>query len=276
MVERHYDSLLLLYRAFWGEHIHHGLWSHGDEPPAAAQERLVAHLADRAEIRDSDRVLDVGCGYGASARWLARQRGCPVTGITISRGQARLARRLALRQGLLPGAVALVRGDAAALPFDARSFDVIWVIECIEHLANKPAFIRDAERLLRPGGRLALCSWQRGAGIPASEPLVRQVCEAFLCPSLASASEYVSYCEEAGLRVMERDDLTEGVRRTWKILMQRVGRPWLAPVRLLVGSGTRRFVDGFAVIDRAYEAGKMSYGLLVASKAQGKPRRRPS
>ncbi|NIW02680.1 MAG: methyltransferase type 11, partial [Gammaproteobacteria bacterium] len=69
-VERHYDSLALLYRLFWGEHVHHGLWPARGGSPRDAQIRLVSHLADRAGIAGGERVLDVGCGYGASARWL--------------------------------------------------------------------------------------------------------------------------------------------------------------------------------------------------------------
>ncbi|NIR28355.1 MAG: methyltransferase domain-containing protein, partial [Gammaproteobacteria bacterium] len=43
-------------------------------------------------------------------------------------------------------------------------FDVVWVVECLEHLAAKGEFIRRAARTLVPGGRLALCSWQDGNG----------------------------------------------------------------------------------------------------------------
>ena len=212
-IERHYDSLLFLYRSFWGEHLHHGLWSDAGETPALAQECLVSHLAQAAAIQRGARVLDVGCGYGAPARWLARKLDCRVTGITISRGQARLARRLAKRAHL-DRSVTVVRSDAADLPFGAQHFDVIWVIECIEHLADKSAFVRETMRLLAPGGTLALCSWLRGEGVSAGDETVRGVCDAFLCPSLATASEYRQYCVESGLQVDRLEDLTTRVRAT--------------------------------------------------------------
>src|SRR5262245_65578665 len=82
-IRRHYDRLALFYRAFWGEHIHHGYWE-DEESPETAQEQLVARLAERAAIPPGAHVLDVGCGFGGSAFWLARHRGCGVTGITIS------------------------------------------------------------------------------------------------------------------------------------------------------------------------------------------------
>ncbi len=280
-VERHYDSLAFLYRAFWGEHIHHGLWLGDDVPPAVAQERLVARLAERAGIARGERVLDVGCGYGASGRWLARRLGCQVTGVTISRRQARRAQHAAARGGGPGGgpggALRVVRADAAALPFGDGAFDVVWVIECIEHLADKRRFVRDAARLLRPGGRLALCTWQRTEnGGPGADELVRAVCESFLCPSLATGRELAEWCSAAGLRLRYAEDLTAGVRPTWDVLMRRLSRPWLAPARRLVTGGLRRFLDGFPAIARAYGTGAMSYGLLIAERGQGNRRQRPS
>jgi tocopherol O-methyltransferase len=264
-VERHYDSLAFLYRTFWGEHIHHGLWLDGDAPPRTAQEYLVAHLAERAGIRAGERVLDVGCGYGASGRWLATHQGCPVTGFSVSRVQTRLAQRQNAKAGL-QSLTSAVRADAASPPFADGSFDIVWVIECTEHLEDRRRFVLDAARLLRPGGRLALCAWQRGPGVDEDDPQVRQVCEAFLCPSLSSEAEYREWCSEADLGVRHADDLTPHVRATWEIVSARVGAWWLSPLRLFFGRDTRRFVDGFAVIGKAYESGAMNYGLLIAEK----------
>ncbi len=180
---------------------------------------MVAYLADRARIARADRVLDVGCGYGASARWLSRRFDCRVTGITISGAQARLARRYKLRRGYA-GRVDTVRADAA-------------------------------------------------------DPLVQSVCDAFLCPSLASADEYRAWCEGAGLKIHHVEDLSSHVRPTWDILLARTRRPWLAPFRLFLDFDARRFLRGFATMANAYDSRSLSYGLLVASRPQGSPRRRP-
>ena len=207
----------------------------------------------------------MGCGYGESGRWLSGRLGCRVTGITVSRRQARLAQRYNRRGGHIDR-IRVVRADAAQLPVDTSAFDVVWVVECIEHLSDKRRFLHEAARVLRPGGRLALCTWQRGEGISAGEPLVQEVCDAFLCPSLATAAEYSGWCVEAGLEVLRLDDLTAHVSATWHILIERVGRPWLAPLRLLVGRDVRRFINGFPTIAAAYASGATSYGLLVAAK----------
>ncbi len=218
-------------------------------------------------------MLDVGCGYGASGRWLA-QRGCQVLGVTLSRRQARTARSLSARRGQ-GERTTFLRADAAALPFAGQTFDVIWVIECLEHLTDKPRFLREAAGLLRPSGRLALCTWQRVGGETDDPRLVGEVCDAFLCPGLATAAEYRSGCESAGLEVIHYEELTADVRRTWEILNRRVGRGWLEPLRRMLAPELRRFLAGFAAIGRAYDSGAMSYGLWVAARGQGSPRRRP-
>ncbi len=217
-------------------------------------------------------MLDVGCGYGASGRWLA-QRGCRVVGLTVSRRQASIARRLSARRGL-GERTTFLRADATALPFARETFDLVWVIECLEHLTDKPRFLRASASLLRPGGRLALCSWQRAAGDSDAREQVEAVCDAFLCPGLATVAEYRSWCEAAGLEIIYNEDLTTAVRRTWDVLIGRFSGWWMAPLRPLLPRDLRRFLAGFNAIARAYDSGAMSYGLWIAAR-QGKPRLRP-
>jgi tocopherol O-methyltransferase len=186
-IRNHYDQLSFFYRLFWGDHIHHGYWE-DDEAPPAAQENLIARLAERAAILRGSQVLDVGCGLGGSSFWLARHLGCSVQGITISPAQCAMASTRAREEGLAER-VSFAVVDANELGLPSESFDVVWVIECSEHLTDKAGFLRRAARVLRPGGRLALCAWlaNEGNGPPG---LVAEVCRAMLCPSLASMGDY--------------------------------------------------------------------------------------
>src|SRR5215467_16074529 len=84
-VREHYDRMSPYYRALWGEHIHHGYWIRGDESKETAQIQLIEHLAQAAGIHPDAKVLDVGCGFGASSIYLARKYEAEATGITISK-----------------------------------------------------------------------------------------------------------------------------------------------------------------------------------------------
>src|SRR5258707_1787014 len=90
-VAQHYDDLDPFYRELWGDHVHHGLWTTGLENPAQAVENLIACVARRLELDSGQHVCDVGCGYGATAQWLAEHHGVHVTGLTISAVQAQRA-----------------------------------------------------------------------------------------------------------------------------------------------------------------------------------------
>jgi tocopherol O-methyltransferase len=265
-IRKHYDQLSPLYRTLWGEHIHHGYWE-SQGSAKHAQIALVERLALRAGIRSSSRVLDVGCGLGGSAIWLAKERGCSVVGITISPVQLEMARNQANKEGL-GGRLQFRLEDANSLTY-VESFDVVWVIECSEHLFDKPAFIRHAAAALRPGGILALCAWLKSEREQSPEHLeiLQRVCRGMLCPSLASQSEYCEWMAEAGLTVRTADDITQAVSKTWDLCMKIRHAPVVQRILRTAESDTLEFVRSFIDIAHAYSQGVMSYGMFTAVKA---------
>ncbi len=264
-IRAHYDRLATVYRLFWGEHIHHGYWE-ADEAPAVAQERLVARLAERAQIPRGARVLDVGCGFGASSRWLARNLGCNVTGVTLSPVQAERGEEQARAAGL-GERVCFAVTDANRLDLPAASFDAIWVIECSEHLFDKAKFIDNCSRILRPGGRLALCAWLAADnGRPEPARLVAEVCRGMLCPSLGTMDEYLAWMRAAGLSEVTGEDITRRVERTWAHCAAMVRRPEIRALGWLMDGETRAFVEAIPAIQKAYAEGAMSYGMFTARK----------
>src|SRR5258706_6414897 len=101
-VAQHYDDLDPFYRELWGDHVHHGLWTTGLENPAQAVENLIACVARRLELDPGQHVCDVGCGYGATAQWLAERHGVHLTGLTIPAVQAQRASERATGSSQLP------------------------------------------------------------------------------------------------------------------------------------------------------------------------------
>ena len=83
LVRDHYDRLSVYYRTFWGDHIHHGYWE-DNESTGRAQMKLVERLATKARIPSGSRVLDVGCGIGGSACWIAKNLGASVLGGVVA------------------------------------------------------------------------------------------------------------------------------------------------------------------------------------------------
>ncbi len=267
-VRSHYDRLSVFYRALWGEHIHHGYFENG-ERSALAQVKLIERLARRARIAPGARVLDVGCGLGGSAFWLARKLGCSVLGLTLSPVQAAIASAQARTRRLHHLASFEVR-DANRLDLKPESFDAVWVIEASEHLRDKRRFIEECAGVLRPGGALALCAWL-AADRPTveQERLVGEVCRGMLCPSLASMGDYAAWMVRAGLDEIRTEDITRKVARTWDRCAAIVRRREVAALVGLADRTTREFIRSFESMRRAYAVGAMAYGMITASKVSG-------
>jgi len=261
-IREHYDSFAPIYRVFWGDHIHHGLFTRGNESPAEAQVALLEHCVRAINLKRGARVLDVGCGHGGTCIHLAKEYGCRATGITLSSRQAQIAREQASANGVA-GKVDFEVGDADHYDFPAASYDVVWTMESSEHFADKPGYFRRATASLckNKDSKLLLAAWTGSM----EDPSVRLVAEKFLCADLITADEYARHIEDAGLRIVSREDLTARVQRTWEICRQRARMA--TPMLRLLPESVKDFVRGIDVILEAYRSGELSYTVMAAEKA---------
>ncbi len=263
-IREHYDRLSPFYARFWGEHIHHGFWQNG-ESPSEAQQKLVEELARRAGITRAARVLDVGCGMGGSASWLARELGCSVLGITLSPVQVALATKHARAQGL-DRLVQFQVHDANQLELPGESFDAVWSVECLEHLSDKPRFLSACFRALKPGGRLAATTWLGHAESNKQQALIDRICRGMLCPSLGSLQDYLSWMRDSGFAEVAGEDIAPRVAKTWTLAEAIADRPEVKLLLRATTAATREFAATFKLMGEAYAVGAMGYGLFTARK----------
>jgi tocopherol O-methyltransferase len=263
-IRQHYNLGTLFYRLMWGEHLHHGLWN-ADERPTVAAVQLTEELARLARISGGQRVLDVGCGMGGSSIWLARERQCSVTGVTVSAVQRRWATTSAWWRGV-SDRTEFLRVDAETLELPEQSRDIVWSIECTEHLYDKAAFFAKARRWLAPGGRFAICAWLAGHDEQAEQTqrLVHEVCEGFFCPSLGTQADYEQWFTDAGLEIEQSQIWTQRVLKTWEICRDRVRKSGVRHLASLLGKEHVLFLDRFDAILEAYRTGAMEYGCFIA------------
>ncbi len=269
VIRSHYQLGTLFYRLLWGPHIHHGLWDteQSNESPYVAQCKLTDALADMAGITAGERVVDIGCGMGGSSIRLAKLRQCDVTGVTLSPVQRHWA-AISSRWHSVRSQTRFLAQDAEQVSFEPESFDVVWSVECTEHLFDKPAFFRQAARWLKPGGRVAICVWFEGddTSRPGHRDLVEDVCRRFVCPSLATRQDYAGWLTDAGLVVKHNVDWTDRAARTWEICKQRVERWHIRRIASVLDQDQVAFIDGFETLLQAYRTGAMVYGAIVAEK----------
>jgi tocopherol O-methyltransferase len=266
-VAHHYDEPDPFYRNLWGEHLHHGLWRSGSEPPAVAVLQLLELVASRAGLEPGARVCDVGAGYGASARWLASRYGAQVTALTLSPAQYAYA----CAQPTVPGAPTprYLLQDWLSNTLPGGSADVVIALESTEHMADLKRCFAQLRRVLRPGGRFVICAW---LACETPEPweirlLLEPICREGRLAGLGSMSEYRSALEGAGLVVDTEEDLSREVRRTWGVVLRRLFTGLLserAYRRYLLDARQyeRLFVWTVARMALAYRTGSLRYGLL--------------
>jgi len=110
-------------------------------------------IAELAQIKSQFTVLDVGCGLGGSARYLANEFGCSVIGIDLTDEYIDVANKLTEMVGL-SDKVSFKQGSALNLPFTSEMFDIVWTEHTQMNIPDKDKFYSELSRVIKPGGSL--------------------------------------------------------------------------------------------------------------------------
>lgn len=211
--KRYYDGAAdTIYREIWGENLHLGLFESEDEPLQVANERTNERCVAIAGLSKEQSVLEVGCGYGATARYLAKTVGCKVTATNISDRELAEARRLTTAAGL-DDKVNFAYGDFHALDIPDETFDVYWCQESFLHAADKDQVLQEAYRVLKPGGRLVLTELLVRDGTP--DDIRDRIYERVGAPVMWDAPDYRQAMQNLGLRVEVEEDWSPNVALTY-------------------------------------------------------------
>ena len=186
-------------------------------PLAQAQESKLDHVCRKLMLREGERFLDIGAGWGGLLLWAAEHYGVHATGITLSKNQHAHVNQLISERGL-QGRVQMQLLDYRALPED-QPWDKIASIGMFEHVgrAMLPTYFDKIRRLLRPGGLLmnhgitagGTRNAQLGAGIG-------EFIERYIFPGgeLLHVSHVLREMAEAGLEALDIENLRPHYART--------------------------------------------------------------
>ncbi len=207
----------------FGRHVHWGYWEKPEQATLAvddfaqAAENLSQLLASAAEIADGQAVLDVGCGFGGTIASLNETRtGLRLVGLNIDERQLERARQTVHPMG--GNTIEFRQGDACALPFADDSFDAVLAVECIFHFPSREQFFKEACRVLKPGGYLALSDFIPGKFSPFR--FSGRLDSAFFgaCDVRHTRDNYHALAEQNKLAVRVDRDVTANILPTYRYL----------------------------------------------------------
>lgn len=215
-IVQYYDTtsweygLVLMLKYHHGMHFGYYDDTHKTYPEASLNLNRV--LADLGGIKKGMHVLDAGCGIGGSSVWLARERGATVVGITLSHKQCASAQSFAKRRGVSDATSFFVQ-DFTQTNFSDKSFDVVWAIESVCYARKKIAFLKEAYRLLRPGGSLIVADGFRSKRhyTKSEEQLMRTWLDGWVVPDIDHHEDFVKHMRHVGFNNIRYQNATPHV-----------------------------------------------------------------
>ncbi|XP_046849379.1 phosphomethylethanolamine N-methyltransferase-like [Xenia sp. Carnegie-2017] len=163
-------------------------------------------FVSRLNLKENQRVLDIGCGIGGSAFYMAEKFGANVVGIDLSTNMVNIALERAAKKANIKDKVTLLVMDALKASFEANSFDVVYSRDTILHIEQKEELFGLCHKWLKPGGQLLISDYCCGTNIENEEFIsyVKQRNYFLLDPS-----SYGKLLEKVGFADVDAQDRTE-------------------------------------------------------------------
>ena len=181
---------------------------------------------------------------------------------------------MAKEQGLTEQASFQV-ADALDMPFEDKSFDLVWSLESGEHMPDKSKFVNELFRVATPGGRIIIVTWchrdlEEGETelTKKEERLLARINRAYYLPRWCSVQDYVNLLEAKGAKDIRREDWSYIIAPFWKAVIKS-SLNFKSIIGLLKsGFSTQRGAYAMILMLQGFNRGLIKFGLITCTKPE--------
>ena len=195
------------YATIWGgEDIHIGLYEGETDSISDASRRTVEHMATRLKnLHNRACILDLGAGYGGTARYLAERFGCCVICLNLSEIQNQRNRGMNRARGL-EMQINVVDGNFEEISLPDRTVDIVWSQDSLLHSGDRPRVFAEVARVLTQGGEFVFTDIMQTDDCPPE--VLKPILDRIHLASLGSIEKYREMASRVGLEEVEWIDLS--------------------------------------------------------------------
>ena len=209
------------YATIWGgEDIHIGLYERDSDTITEASRRTVEKMASMVQgLNEKTRVVDIGSGYGGSARYLTTTFGCRVGCLNLSEIQNQRNRELNKRENLSL-AINVIDGSFENIPLPDHSVDLVWSQDAILHSGDKKKVFEEVARILVKGGQFIFTDPMQSPS--CTRETLQPILDRIHLDSLGSIRTYKEMLECLGFEEIQIVDLSDQLSNHYSRVLEEV------------------------------------------------------
>lgn len=225
-------------------------------------------MADKAGIAEGHKVLDFCSGFGSSLRLLSKTFKIQGYGLELSPYMVAEATKRTREEGL-EGRITYQQGSVFEAPWPDNTFDVVWGEDAWCYLDSKEDLIKEAVRVLKPGGVVAFSDWMTGpSGLSAEE--AERIHTFLKFPYTESLESYGNVLKKYGMQITSSEDLCPQFAKSMDLYYRMITEQLTYDALRILGDDTDMFdhvCEEWKYLIEMGREGKFGQGRIVAVKA---------